>query len=73
MCINYVTDAKMSHFVRGKYVGYFDTGDVIDTRDLSLSQSFLAILVTIAYLLFLESSVSIISYRECFQIRKLGR
>ena len=30
------------------YVGYFGFGDVIDTRDLSLSQPFLAILATIA-------------------------
>ena len=46
---NYVTDAKMSHFERAKYLGYFGIGDVIDTRDLSLSQPFRAILATIAY------------------------
>ena len=32
-----------------EYLGYFGIGDVIDTRDLSLSQPFLAILATIAY------------------------
>ena len=30
-------------------MGHFGIGDVIDTRDLSLSQPFLAILVIIAY------------------------
>ena len=34
--------------LKGK--NYFGIGDVIDTRDLSLSQPFLAILATIAYL-----------------------
>ena len=52
--MNYVTDVKMSHFERGK-MGYFGMGDVIDTRDLSLSQPSLAILVTIAYKVKVES------------------
>ena len=37
-----------------KYLGYFGIGDVIDTRDLSLSQPFLAILATIAYIEFIS-------------------
>ena len=32
-----------------KYLGYFGIRDVIDTRDLCLSQPFLAILERIAY------------------------
>ena len=36
--------------LKGKnYLGYFGIGEDIDTRDLSLSQPFLAILATIAY------------------------
>ena len=39
--------------LKGKnYLGYFGIGDVIDTRDLSLSQPFLAILATLAYTLY---------------------
>ena len=39
-------------FKRGKIVGYFGISDVIDSRGLSLSQPFLAILATIAYITF---------------------
>ena len=39
--------------LKGKnYLGYFGIGDVNDTRDLSLSQPFLAILATIAYYIY---------------------
>ena len=48
----------MSHFEREKYLGYFGIGDVIDTRDLSLSQPFLAILATIAYYITNEDFIA---------------
>ena len=45
-------------------MGYFDIGDVIDTRDISLSQPFLDILAVIPYtgsvIAFFESSSSLI-------------
>ena len=46
------------------YLGYFCTGGVIDTRDLSLSQSFLAILATIAYFFILVTFFRFYRLRE---------